>query len=176
MKINKVKILVNTFFVLDALFWLTDKSNFLLTVSYNFGLLLFNDLFIRFYAGGTNDQEGKGWIFLFFAIAFILAFITMIIYSFATERLKFIPAIIIVNRIGVTKIENGAAICPMMLLTVTSVIPSPIAKIFLSLMSIYFVGCDQSFLATNSLIPANNIAYPPKPYSPQLYTRYLFRL
>jgi hypothetical protein len=60
------------------------KSNFLLTVSYNFGLLLFNDLFIRFYAGGTNDQEGKGWIFLFFAIAFILAFITMIIYSFAT--------------------------------------------------------------------------------------------
>ncbi len=58
------------------------KSNFLLTVLYNFGLLLFNDLFIRFYAGGTHDQEGKGWIFLFFAIAFILAFITMTIYSF----------------------------------------------------------------------------------------------
>jgi len=60
------------------------KSNFILTVIYNFGLLLFNDLFIRFYAGGVHDQEGKGWIFLFFAIAFILAFITMIIYSFAS--------------------------------------------------------------------------------------------
>ena len=42
------------------------KSNFLLTVIYNFGLLLFNDLFIRYYAGGTNDQVGKAWIFLFF--------------------------------------------------------------------------------------------------------------
>ncbi|MES2618953.1 MAG: hypothetical protein V4613_13835 [Bacteroidota bacterium] len=58
------------------------KSNFTLTVIYNFGLLLFNDLFIRLYAGGTHDQEGKGWIFLFFAIAFILAVVTMIIYSF----------------------------------------------------------------------------------------------
>ena len=58
------------------------KSNFLLTVIYNFGLLLFNDLFIRYYAGGTHDQVGKAWIFLFFAIAFILAFITMTIYSF----------------------------------------------------------------------------------------------
>ena len=60
------------------------KSSFLLTVAYNFGLLLFNDLFIRFYAGGTHDQEGKDWIFLFFAIAFVLAFITMTIYSFST--------------------------------------------------------------------------------------------
>lgn len=60
------------------------ESNFLLTVIYNFGLLLFNDLFIRFYAGATHDQEGKGWIFLFFAIAFVLAFISMTIYSFTT--------------------------------------------------------------------------------------------
>jgi hypothetical protein len=60
------------------------KSNFILTVIYNFGLLLFNNLFIRLYAGGGHDQEGKGWIFLFFAITFILASITMTIYSFAT--------------------------------------------------------------------------------------------
>jgi hypothetical protein len=60
------------------------KSNFLLTVVYNFGLLLFNDLFIRFYAGGTHDQVGKAWIMLFFTIAFVSAFITMTIYSFTT--------------------------------------------------------------------------------------------
>lgn len=60
------------------------KSNFILTVIYNFGLLLFNDLFIRYYAGGTHDQEGKGWIALFFAYAFALAIITMIIYSVVT--------------------------------------------------------------------------------------------
>jgi len=72
------------------------KSNFLLTISYNYGLLLLNDLFIRFYAGGIHDQEGKGWIFLFFVIAFILAFITMTIYSFTTA----------VNRNKTTKTTN----------------------------------------------------------------------
>ena len=60
------------------------KSNFLLTVAYNFGLLLFNDLFIRFYAGGTHDQVGKAWISMLFSIAFVLAFIIMMVYSFTT--------------------------------------------------------------------------------------------
>ncbi len=60
------------------------KTNFLLTVVYNFGLLLFNDMFIRFYAGGTHDQVGKAWIMLFFTLAFVSAFITMTIYSFTT--------------------------------------------------------------------------------------------
>jgi hypothetical protein len=58
------------------------KSDFYLTVIYNFGLLLFNDLLIRSYAGGTHDQEGKGWIAMFFMITYILACIIMIIYSF----------------------------------------------------------------------------------------------
>ncbi|MBP6731773.1 MAG: hypothetical protein KA149_06930 [Chitinophagales bacterium] len=62
------------------------KTNFALTVAYNFALLLFNDVFIRFYAGGTYDEEGKGWIFLFFAMAFIIAFIMMIICAFITKQ------------------------------------------------------------------------------------------
>ncbi len=62
------------------------KTNFALTVAYNFALLLFNDVFIRFYAGGTYDEEGKGWIFLFFAIAFVVAFIVMIIYALIIKQ------------------------------------------------------------------------------------------
>lgn len=58
------------------------KINFILTVIYNFGLLVFNDLFIRFYAGGTHDQVGKFLISLFFAMAFTLALFIMTIYSF----------------------------------------------------------------------------------------------
>lgn len=64
------------------------KSNFLLTIIYNIGLLLFNDLFIRYYAGGTHDQVGKAWISLFFTISFILAFITMLIFSFMSKDNK----------------------------------------------------------------------------------------
>jgi hypothetical protein len=60
------------------------KSNFHLTVAYNFGILLLNDLLIRLFAGGTHDQEGKAWISLYFIISFVLAFITMTIYSLTT--------------------------------------------------------------------------------------------
>ncbi len=58
------------------------KSNFILTIVYNFGLLLLNDLLIRLYAGGTHDQVGKALISLFFIVAFVLALITMAIYCF----------------------------------------------------------------------------------------------
>lgn len=57
------------------------KSKFKFTILYNVGLLLFNDLFIRFYAGGTHDQEGKGLISLFFVITFIFAIVSMIVYA-----------------------------------------------------------------------------------------------
>ncbi|MGS0747375.1 hypothetical protein [Halpernia sp. GG3] len=62
------------------------KADFTKTIIYNYGLLLFNDLFIRFYAGGTHDKEGKGWIFLLFAIAFIIATITMVIYAYSAGK------------------------------------------------------------------------------------------
>src|ERR1035437_7157421 len=63
------------------------KADFTMAIIYNYGLLLFNDLFIRFYAGGTHDQEGKGFTFFFFGIAFIVATITMLIYAYLTEPL-----------------------------------------------------------------------------------------
>lgn len=59
------------------------KADFSGTVFYNFCLLLINDFLIRTYAGGTHDQEGKAWIFLSFAVAFVLAVITMLVYSVA---------------------------------------------------------------------------------------------
>ena len=62
------------------------NANFTLTVFYNFGLLLFNDVFIRSYAGGAHDNEGKGWICLFSTIAFIVAVISMLGYAFSDKR------------------------------------------------------------------------------------------
>ncbi len=64
------------------------KTDFTKTIIYNYGLLLFNDLFIRFYAGGIHDQEGKGWIFLFFSIAFIMATITMLFYAYSVRQVS----------------------------------------------------------------------------------------
>jgi hypothetical protein len=63
------------------------KENFTLTVIYGFVLLIINDLFIRFYAGGTHDQEGRGWILLYFSIAFVLSVICMIAHAFLTMPL-----------------------------------------------------------------------------------------
>ena len=64
------------------------QVNFFLTVLYGFALLLFNDLFIRFYAGGTHDQEGKGWIAMFFIISFVLAFFSMAVYAVKIDNIK----------------------------------------------------------------------------------------
>lgn len=86
------------------------KADFAKTIIYNYGLLLFNDLFIRFYAGGRHDQEGKGWIFLLFAIAFIIATITMLIYAYSagqvaeidikSKRNNFLTVIILATMTG----------------------------------------------------------------------------
>lgn len=56
------------------------KINFNYSVAYNFILLLVNDLFIRLYAGGDHDNEGKGWCWLIFHVGFIIAILIMIMY------------------------------------------------------------------------------------------------
>ncbi|WP_210489419.1 hypothetical protein [Rufibacter aurantiacus] len=60
------------------------KINFLATVLCGYGILLLNDLLIRMYAGGTHDQVGKDWIFLFSFIAFVLSTVCMLVYAFTT--------------------------------------------------------------------------------------------
>ena len=62
------------------------KSDFKLTATYNFALLLFNDIFVRVYAGGTHDDEGRDWISLFFSGTFILSAIAMLIYAAASGK------------------------------------------------------------------------------------------
>lgn len=58
------------------------RVSFNLTMLYSLGLLIFNDLFIRLYAGGTHDQVGKAWIMFFFLIAVALAIISMSVCAF----------------------------------------------------------------------------------------------
>jgi hypothetical protein len=56
-------------------------ANFKRAIIYNYGLLLFNDLNLRRFPNWVSvDEVGKGWIFLFFIISFILAIISMIFY------------------------------------------------------------------------------------------------
>ena len=65
------------------------KSTYYWTVLYGFGLLLLNDVLIRIYAGGTHDDEGKGWIMLFFIIAFLLSGLIMVfLHSIQTRQIK----------------------------------------------------------------------------------------
>ena len=62
------------------------KSNYYLAVIYGFGLLLLNDILIRLYAGGTHDDEGKGWIMLFFIFAFSISVLTMTGFAFLHNK------------------------------------------------------------------------------------------
>ena len=73
-------------FIITEINYKLFQLNFHLTVLYSFGLLLLNDILIRLYAGGTHDSVGKAWILLFSGIALLIAFITMLIYSFTTLR------------------------------------------------------------------------------------------
>ena len=77
------------------------KSTYYWTVLYGFGLLLLNDVLIRIYAGGTNDDEGKGWIMLFFIIAFLLSGLIMVFFAFDSNKTdkKKKKVIIILTRI-----------------------------------------------------------------------------
>ena len=63
------------------------KANYYLTVFYGFGLLLLNDILVRLYAGGTHDDAGKGWIALFFIIAFGICVLTMTAFAFRLNSL-----------------------------------------------------------------------------------------
>ena len=63
------------------------KVNFYLTVLYGFGLLLLNDILVRLYAGGIHDDAGKGWITLFFILAFSICVLTMSIFAFSQSGL-----------------------------------------------------------------------------------------
>jgi hypothetical protein len=63
------------------------KANYYLTVFYGFGILLLNDILVRLYAGGTHDDEGKGWIMLFFIFAFCICVLTMTAFAFRLNKL-----------------------------------------------------------------------------------------
>jgi hypothetical protein len=57
------------------------KTSFSKTVIYNYGLLLFNDILVRCFAGGTDDAEGKAWISVMFIISFLICTIVMFVYG-----------------------------------------------------------------------------------------------
>ena len=75
-------------FVIGAVNFSLYKVNYYLTVLYGFGLLLLNDILIRLYAGGTNDDAGKAWIMLFFIIAFCICVLTMTTIAFRGNKLE----------------------------------------------------------------------------------------
>jgi hypothetical protein len=57
------------------------KTSFSKTVIYNYVLLLFNDILVRCFAGGTDDAEGKAWISVMFIISFLICTIVMFVYG-----------------------------------------------------------------------------------------------
>jgi len=57
------------------------KTSFSKTVIYNYGLLLFNDILVRCFAGGVDDAEGKAWISVMFIISFLICTIVMFVYA-----------------------------------------------------------------------------------------------
>jgi hypothetical protein len=57
------------------------KTSFSKTVIYNYGLLLFNDILVRCFAGGADDAEGKAWISVMFILSFLICTIIMFVYA-----------------------------------------------------------------------------------------------
>ena len=74
--------------VIGAVNFSLYKVSYYLTVLYGFGLLLLNDILVRLYAGGTNDDVGKAWIMLFFIIAFCICVLTMTTFAFRVNKLE----------------------------------------------------------------------------------------
>ena len=65
------------------------KTSFSKTVIYNFGLLLVNDILVRLFAGGIDDDEGKAWISIMFILSFLISTIVMFVYgSLKSENSK----------------------------------------------------------------------------------------
>jgi hypothetical protein len=60
-------------------------------------LIVINDILIRFYAGGTHDSEGNGWILLMFYIALIIAGISLLVYGIANKQFKWIIINLIIS-------------------------------------------------------------------------------
>jgi hypothetical protein len=56
------------------------QANFKLTIVYNFIILLLNDIFIRLYAGGTHDNQGKGWCMLMYFLGLFITTVIMFAY------------------------------------------------------------------------------------------------
>ena len=57
------------------------KTSFSKTVIYNYGLILFNDILVRGFAGGVDDDEGKAWISVMFILSFLISTIVMFVYG-----------------------------------------------------------------------------------------------
>ena len=57
------------------------KTSFSKTVIYNYGLILFNDILVRCFAGGVDDAEGKAWISVMFILSFLICTIVMFVYA-----------------------------------------------------------------------------------------------
>lgn len=64
------------------------KRSFRLFVIIGFAFLLINDLLIRFYAGGTHDSEGNGFISLSFLISYLIISIGFWIYYLTISKEK----------------------------------------------------------------------------------------
>jgi len=57
------------------------KTSFSKTVIYNYGLILFNDILVRCFAGGVDDAEGEAWISVMFILSFLICTIVMFVYA-----------------------------------------------------------------------------------------------
>ena len=64
-------------------------TNFKLVAKFGFivGLIISNDVLIKFFAGGTHDWEGVGWISMFCFLGLIFSFIIILLYGF-TKRVQ----------------------------------------------------------------------------------------
>ncbi len=63
-------------------------TNFRLIIKFSLiiGLIIFNDILIKFYAGGTHDWEGVGWITVYLLLGLIISLVIIIIYGFTNQK------------------------------------------------------------------------------------------
>jgi hypothetical protein len=76
--------IVLPFFIITAVNYQLYKKNFLGTVLYGYGIILFNDLLIRLYAGGTHDKAGMALITFCTLLAFIFSTGSMLFFAIRT--------------------------------------------------------------------------------------------
>ena len=63
-------------------------TNFRLAIKFGLitGMIIANDILIKFFAGGTHDWEGVGWITGFLFLGLIISSILAIVYGFLKEK------------------------------------------------------------------------------------------